>query len=102
MKVRTFLVVIVLALTFSCSPEKKAGKNFRYGKYQKVINYYKSVLSRQPGNGKANYYIAESYRLSNRLKEAEPYYEKAEGRGVHKDSVRLYYSKPLKPINQSA
>ncbi|HMI65603.1 MAG TPA: CDC27 family protein, partial [Cyclobacteriaceae bacterium] len=96
MMVRTFLVVIVLALTFSCSPEKKAAKNFRYGKYQKVINYYKSVLARQPNNGKANFYIAESYRLSNRLKEAEPYYEKAGGRGIQKDTVRLYYSKALK------
>ena len=94
--VRAFLVIIICAVAFSCSPEKKAAKNFRYGKYQKVVDYYKSVLARQPGNGRANYYVAESYRLSNRLKEAEPYYEKAGGRGINKDSVRLYYSRALK------
>src|SRR5258705_11319486 len=96
MMFRTLLGLIVFAVAVSCSPEKKAAKNFRYGKYQKVINHYKGELARQPNNGKASYYIAESYRLSNRLKEAELYYEKAGGRGVNKDSVRLYYSKALK------
>jgi peptidoglycan-associated lipoprotein len=86
----------ITAIFFSCSPEKKAVKNFRYGKYQAVINYYKGVLAKHPNNGKANYFIAESYRLSNRIKEAEPYYEKAGGKGINKDSVLLYYAQSLK------
>ncbi len=77
----------------ACSPEQKALKNFRYGNYENVIAYYKNILKSQPGNGKANYYIAESYRQSNRIKQSEPYYEKAGGPGVNKDSVLLYLAK---------
>ena len=45
---------------------------------------------------RANYFIAESYRLSNRIKEAEPYYAKAGGRGIDKDSIQFYYAQSLK------
>lgn len=68
----------------------------RFGKYQSVISYYKGVLAKDPNNSKANYYIAESYRLSNRIKESEPYYAKAKGPDVNRDSVKLYYSQSLK------
>lgn len=70
-------------------------KSFRYGKYESVISYYKGVLRKEPGNGNANYYVAESYRLSNRIKEAEPFYAKAGGRGINSDSVKLLYAKSL-------
>lgn len=92
---RVVLVIIGLMLLASCSPEKKAMKSFRLGKYESVIDYYKGVTRKQPGNTKANYYIAESYRLSNRIKEAEPFYAKAGGKGVNSDSVKLYYAKSL-------
>lgn len=83
---------LLLALS-SCSPESKALKNFKYGNYESVISYYQNVLKSQPNNGKANYYIGESYRQSNRIKQSEPYYEKAGGPGVNKDSVLLYLAK---------
>ena len=90
-----FSTGVLLLLLFSCSPEKKVKTAFKYAKYEKVIKYYKGVLARQPKNGKANYFIAESYRLSNRIKESEPYYAKAGGPGIVKDSVLLYYAKAL-------
>ncbi|HRK53819.1 MAG TPA: OmpA family protein [Cyclobacteriaceae bacterium] len=71
-------------------------KSLRFGKYQNVINYYKSVLEKDPNNSKANFYVAESYRLSNRIKESEPFYAKAKGREVNRDSVTLFYSQALK------
>ena len=95
MKVRGVIVLGILIVLVACSPEKKAMKSFRYGKYESVISYYKGVLRKQPGNGSANYYIAESYRLSNRIKEAEPFYAKAGGRGINADSVKLFYAKSL-------
>ncbi len=76
-----------------CSPENKVLKSFKYGNFETVITYYQNVLKSQPGNGKANYYIAESYRQSNRIKQAEPYYQKAGGPGVNKDSVLFYLAK---------
>lgn len=87
--------VLVLALLLACSPEKKAQKDFKYAKYERTIKYYKGVLKKQPNNPKANYYIGEAYRLSNRIKEAEPFYAKAKGRGSKKDSTSLYYAKAL-------
>ncbi len=95
MRVRVTIVLIGLILLAACSAEKKAMKSFRYGKYESVIDYYKGVTRKDPNNGKANYFIAESYRLSNRIKEAEPFYAKAGGKGVNPDSVKLYYSKAL-------
>lgn len=88
-----FFIVIVL---LGCGPEKKAMKSMRLGKYQSVINYYKGVLAKDPNNSKANYYVAESYRLTNRIKEAEPFYAKAKGPDVNRDSVKLYFSHSLK------
>jgi peptidoglycan-associated lipoprotein len=90
-----FIATTIVAGIASCSPEKKAQTAFKYAKYEKVISYYKGVLSKQPNNPKANYYVAESYRLSNRIKEAEPYYAKAKGHGSKKDSIGLFYAKAL-------
>ncbi len=84
---------ITLVVMLACSAEKKALKNFHYGKFEDVINYYQGILSQQPRNGKANYYIAESYRQSNRIKESEKFYLKAAGPGIDKDSVLLYLAK---------
>lgn len=89
------IIIASLLLLGACSAEKKAQKSFRLGKYQSVINHYKGVVAKQPNNPKANYYIAESYRLSNRIKEAEPFYAKASGRGPNADSVKLFWAKSL-------
>ena len=94
MSVRVVLILLGILL-LGCSPERKAMKSFRYGKYESVIDYYKGAIRKDPNNAKAYYYIAESYRLSNRIKEAEPFYAKAGGKGISADSVKLYYAKSL-------
>lgn len=91
----SIFVVVILVLLVGCSAEKKATKAFRLGKYQTTIDLVKETLEKDPDNARANYLVAESYRLSNRLKEAEPYYEKAGGRGVNPDSVKFYYGQAL-------
>jgi peptidoglycan-associated lipoprotein len=95
MKVKAFILFLSVALLVGCGPEKKAMKNFRLGKYQNVINYYLDVLEKQPNNGKANYFVAESYRQSNRIKQAESFYARATGPGIDKDTVLFYYAKSL-------
>ena len=89
------IVVILGLLLIGCSAEKKATKAFRLGKYQTTIDVFKDQLAKNPEDGRANYMVAESYRLSNRLKEAEPYYAKAGGRGINPDSVKFYYGLSL-------
>jgi outer membrane protein OmpA-like peptidoglycan-associated protein len=86
-------VVVALLMASGCSVEKKAHKAFRNGHYNTAIGLYKKSNLRE--QGKANYFIAESYRLSNRIREAEPYYAKAGGRGIDKDSVQFYYALAL-------
>lgn len=89
-------LIIILPLLVGCSAEKKATKAFRLGKYQTAIDLYKSRLAKNPDDGQVNYLVAEAYRLSNRIREAEPYYAKAGGPGVPADSVRFYYGESLK------
>jgi peptidoglycan-associated lipoprotein len=90
------------ALLLSCSIEKKASKAFKLGKYQNAIVLNKKILEKNPNNPKANYFIAESYRLSNRIKDAEPYYAKAGGRTFDQDSVRFYRAQSLKASGKYA
>jgi outer membrane protein OmpA-like peptidoglycan-associated protein len=89
------VVIIILALLAGCSAEKKAIRAFRLGKYQTTIDLYKDRLAKDANDGFANYLVAESYRLSNRIKEAEPFYARAGGRGVDSDSVKFYYGQAL-------
>ncbi|HZY80430.1 MAG TPA: OmpA family protein [Cyclobacteriaceae bacterium] len=88
------LVAIILVL-ISCGGEKKMTKAFKMGKYEKVIDYYSDVLQKEPNNSRANYYIAESFRRSNRIKLSEPFYQKAVSPTGDEDSVKLYYAKAL-------
>lgn len=88
-------LIIILGLLAACSAEKKATKAFRFGKYQTTIDIFKNQLANNPDDSRVNYFVAESYRLSNRLKEAEPYYAKAGGQGTDKDSVKFYYAQSL-------
>lgn len=92
----SYLLFIISILVAGCSAEKKASKAYRLGKYQNSIDLYKKIVVGNPNNGGANYFIAESYRLSNRIKDAEPYYAKAGGRGIDKDSIQFFYAQSLK------
>ena len=100
-----FHVLIFLGLTMlasACGIEKKASKSFGLGQYQSSIDLYQQILDKNPDNGMANYYVAEGYRLSNRLAEARPYYEKAIAAGVSNDSIRMNYAFSLKANQEYA
>lgn len=86
----------IVLLVSGCSIEKKASKSFDLGQYQSSIDLYDQLLKKNPQDGMANYYVAESYRLSNRLAAAKPYYEAALAQGVSNDSIRMNYAFALK------
>ncbi|WP_209330066.1 OmpA family protein [Lunatimonas salinarum] len=71
------LLIIVLILATGCkSLEQKGIGQFSAGEYQLAIATFGQVLEKEPDNKDANYYVAESYRLSNRIENSLPYYEK--------------------------
>ncbi len=73
-----YLVALSLLLMFaSCtSLQQKAQNQFSAGEYQMAISSFSQVLEKEPDNPEANYFIAESYRLSNRVEKAAEYYDK--------------------------
>jgi outer membrane protein OmpA-like peptidoglycan-associated protein len=93
MKRNLFLYLIGLVLIFaSCSTYKKGMKSFDAGEYQVAIENFKKVKD----NPLADFYVAESYRLSNRIEEAEPYYAQAIQAGIKREEALFYYGYALK------
>lgn len=91
---RYFLFIGLLFVALSCSTEKKAMKAFNKGEFQNAIGLFQKTLTKNPG--RANYFIAESYRQSNRIKESELFYANAKGAGIDRDTVKFYYAQALK------
>jgi len=90
------IAAMCLTIVVSCSLEKKASKTFDRGEFQNSIDLYAKLLDKEPGNAEAAYFIAESYRKSNRIQHALPYYEQALENGLENDSVVLNYAFALK------
>jgi peptidoglycan-associated lipoprotein len=98
MNVRVFRLLslsVIALLVLSCSPDKKMKKAFDQGQYEKVINYYLDKIEQNPNDGRANFMVAESYRLSNRLKESEPFYARSKGRFLDEDTVAFYHAQAM-------
>lgn len=74
----------------------KLKKSFENGEYESAISELKEDLEDDPDSPSTNYYLAESYRMSNRIYEASPYYAKAIEGGFSDDEMELHYAKSLK------
>jgi peptidoglycan-associated lipoprotein len=98
---RTFiLLVIILFIMPGCSLNnriaKKGNKKFDRGEYEIAIDFYHKALGKNNNSGEINYKIGESYRLSNRLKKALPYYQAAINNGYTEDLAYFYLAHALK------
>ncbi len=102
MKRLSILVLIFGAILFAgCNSAKRAAKQgekrFINGEYEFAIERYTAAL--QKGTKKpdvANFKIAEAYRLSNRIKMAEPFYAKALELGTLEENAHFYQIFALK------
>jgi outer membrane protein OmpA-like peptidoglycan-associated protein/tetratricopeptide (TPR) repeat protein len=75
-QIAVFLVLAVM-VTSSCTSLYQKGQNqFQAGDYQLAINTFSKILEEEPENKQANFYVAESYRLTNRIEQSKAYYEK--------------------------
>jgi len=72
-----WISLLLLIGVSSCkSLQEKGNEQYLSGEYQYAIGTFSQILADDPENIEANQIVAESYRLSNRIEDAEPYYQK--------------------------
>ncbi len=97
----SFLLYLALAaLLFSCSPLKQGIKKYELGQYDVAINHFDRAIDKGVAAPRANFLAAESYRLSNRIEKAAPYYQSALEQGVSEEEGLFYYAFALKANGQ--
>lgn len=69
---------------------KKAKQNFELGEYEWTIREVKPLAQRYYRAAETNYYVAESYRLSNRIQYATPFYLIAKEKGYEDKNINLH------------
>ena len=95
MRKLTLLSIGLAFFMYSCKNAsfytKKGNKNFEEGHYEHAIQNYQQALEKGAEVAESNFQIAESYRLSNRLSEAEAYYKDAIDNNTQEQSAPFYY-----------
>ncbi len=101
MKTKVLLLLSVTFLLSSCLDD--ATKYFTQGKaefeheeYEDAIQHLKTAAEKGAPQGESAFYIAEGYRRSNRMVEAEKYYKIALDEGYADDHVDFYYAYAMK------
>ncbi|MGF1638441.1 MAG: OmpA family protein [Cyclobacteriaceae bacterium] len=93
-------IVLIVFVLVSCNAGKmamkKGDKRLKYGEYEISVDYYARAIEKNHNVGEANFKIGEAYRLSNRVKHALPYYERAINSGYQHDELPIMYSRSLK------
>ena len=99
---RSILYLLFLSILYlaSCSAGKmamkKGDKKTKYGEYDYSIEYFNKAIKHNYKPGEANFKIGEAYRLSNRIKEAEPYYKASIDNNYDEEVAMYYYGMALK------
>lgn len=95
-------LLLILCIISSCNSFKKGSKRFDVGEYNVAIGHFEKALKKGKNAAKTNFMIAESYRLSNRLDKAAPYYKAALDAGLEDETAAFYYGFALKANEQYA
>jgi peptidoglycan-associated lipoprotein len=88
--------ILLMPLLIQAQSLKKANKQSNRGEYELAIARYEKLIDNPKYAGESNFKIAEAYRLSNRLKEAKPYYEAAIKNGYRGEEAYYYLAYALK------
>ncbi|MBD2699757.1 PD40 domain-containing protein [Spirosoma sp. BT702] len=104
MKINTLSVLLVaLSLAFGlggCNSAmqayKKGVRHFDAGEYNLALTQFQKANTGTIDQARLNYYVAESYRLSNRFGEAAPFYQKAIEAKTTESDAHLNYAYALK------
>jgi peptidoglycan-associated lipoprotein len=93
--VRIFIFLLILG---GCTPKAQKAymngeKKFKSGEYEFAIEHFRQALDKgYSKKAEANFYIAESYRLSNRINESEQYYKGAIDNKTNQEEAYYYYA----------
>ncbi len=74
----------------------KGVKEFEKEEYSNAIEDFQQAIEHGAPHKNADFYLAESYRLSNRIHEAEPYYRKTIEEGSTDEHAHFYYGYAMK------
>jgi peptidoglycan-associated lipoprotein len=99
------VTILSIAILASCGGKasksmKKGNAKLKQGEYELAIQHFRSALDAGADAATANYKIAESYRLSNRLQESPSYYKAALDAGSKEEACAFYYGHALKSVGQ--
>jgi outer membrane protein OmpA-like peptidoglycan-associated protein len=97
----TLLVALSMALGLAgCNSAmqayKKGVRHYDAGEYNLAISQFQKSEKGAIDPARLNYYLAESYRLSNRFGDAVPFYQKAIEANTTEPDARLNYAYALK------
>jgi len=97
------IFILGIAVFAACTPKSakyfaKAEVQYTQAEYQDAIENYQQALSEGGDPAQCNYKIAESYRRSNRIQEAEPFYKKAIEAGIKDEEAHFFYANALKSV----
>ncbi len=102
MKLKLLLILVSTYFLSSCMNSTTKhfiqGKaEFEHGEYNDAIEHLKqSTSDGQANKGESAFYIAESYRQSNRIYEAEKYYRIAKEEEYQDEHIDFYYAYAMK------
>jgi peptidoglycan-associated lipoprotein len=97
------IFILGIAVFAACTPKSakyfaQAEVQYTQAEYQHAIENYQQSLSEGGDAAQCNYRIAECYRRSNRIQEAEPFYKKAIDAGVKDEEAHFFYANALKSV----
>ncbi len=90
------LLVLVLGGCGAGRYISKGDQRFEQEQYERAIEYYTKALGSTDKPGEINFKIAEAYRRSNRLAQAEQYYKAALDANYRSEELYYYYGLALK------
>jgi outer membrane protein OmpA-like peptidoglycan-associated protein len=104
MKINTLpALLVILGLTTGLSgcnsamqAYKKGVRHYDAGEYNLALTQFENASKGAIDPARLNYYMAESYRLSNRFAEAAPFYQKAIDAKTTEPDAHLNYAYALK------
>lgn len=97
---------LALSLLYACNKDanilQKGQKHFDKGEYEWTIQTLKPQFEKNNPNDPSAYLIGESYRLSNRIGQALPYYQKAMATGYPDPFLPYHSALAAKSLGQYA